>query len=129
VPQFVPEPIVPVAAPEPIQTPQTPEIQAPQTFVPEQATFNAAAAIALWQASPFALAEVAATDQASPGGSHIPTQEPVPSYQPVEQPVQSAPAAPVQVAPPVPQPAAFEVPSTDRVDDLLRQFRERYGRG
>ncbi len=43
---------------------------------------------------------------------------------------QAAPEPPVQpVIEPVEAPAKPSVPDTDRVDDLLRQFRERYGRG
>lgn len=46
-----------------------------------------------------------------------------PPYHPVSEPIFDAPAIPV-AAPPSPTPE-----ETDRVDDLLRQFRERYGRG
>ncbi len=55
---------------------------------------------------------------------------PPPAPEPVAPPVQAyIPPAPEPVAPPVqatPEPASEA--STDRVDDLLRQFRERYGK-
>jgi hypothetical protein len=47
---------------------------------------------------------------------------PSPAFVPVEAP---APEPPAKAEPP----AETKVPDTDRVDDLLRQFRERYGRG
>jgi hypothetical protein len=39
------------------------------------------------------------------------------------------PAPPVHVDEPAPEPPAQDAPNPDRVDELLRQFRERYGRG
>ncbi len=59
---------------------------------------------------------------------------PAPSAQPVFQaaqesvPFQAAPEV-VPAAPPSTEGGETKVPDTDRVDDLLRQFRERYGRG
>lgn len=41
----------------------------------------------------------------------------------------TAPAGPEPVLAPVEKSGSAEAPDTDRVDDLLRQFRERYGRG
>jgi 2-oxoglutarate dehydrogenase E2 component (dihydrolipoamide succinyltransferase) len=62
--------------------------------------------------------------------------EPVIPPPPVEAPFQTPRPAfvPAAATPPVAEPAAEpELPAaagdTDRVDDLLRQFRERYGRG
>jgi hypothetical protein len=51
------------------------------------------------------------------------TAEPVFAAQPVPEPILTAAAPAAEVSPP---PATAD---TDRVDDLLRQFRERYGRG
>jgi hypothetical protein len=58
----------------------------------------------------------------------------VPEFQAMSEPAVvpefQAPFEPVpQVVTPVDSPAETKVPDTDRVDDLLRQFRERYGRG
>jgi hypothetical protein len=39
------------------------------------------------------------------------------------------PSPPVYVEEPPPEPPAPAAPNPDRVDELLRQFRERYGRG
>lgn len=61
--------------------------------------------------------------------------EPAPYHPPVESPFQAAAqqASPESVFTPPAQPADAPPPptaaETDRVDDLLRQFRERYGRG
>jgi hypothetical protein len=65
--------------------------------------------------------------QASPEGSPVSAFDPAPAFQVAPEP----PAAAVfEAAPPMQEPAAQQpVPDTDRVDDLLRQFRERYGRG
>ncbi len=49
--------------------------------------------------------------------------EPSPAFQPNPEPTSNPAPPPVDVSPP---PSAVD---TDRVDDLLRQFRERYGRG
>ncbi|MEO8615424.1 MAG: hypothetical protein ABI600_09805 [Luteolibacter sp.] len=58
------------------------------------------------------------TPTAAPSGA-----EPAQVFQPGEPPVFAAHNPPAE---PTPPPAS---PDTDRVDDLLRQFRERYGRG
>jgi hypothetical protein len=46
-----------------------------------------------------------------------------------QSPAFETPAAPVQAFQPAPTAPETPAPDTDRVDDLLRQFRERYGRG
>ena len=65
--------------------------------------------------------------QAVPEPTPAPAFEPAPAFQAAPEP----PAAAVfEAAPPMQDAAAQQsVPDTDRVDDLLRQFRERYGRG
>lgn len=58
-----------------------------------------------------------------------PVFQPEPAFQPASQPA----FQPEQAFQPAPEPAVETLPpstaDTDRVDDLLRQFRERYGRG
>jgi len=63
-----------------------------------------------------------------------PARQPMPSEEPAttaEEPVISATPAPAAEPPadPASPPARETAPDADRVDDLLRQFRERYGRG
>ncbi|MEO5913428.1 MAG: hypothetical protein ABIS50_04290 [Luteolibacter sp.] len=92
-----------------------------------------------FQAAPtqFTAAEPAPQEPIHPQGSFQPQMdspfqaapqaftpaEPVPQFQPSPEPAPMQPAAPAEVAPP---PSSAD---TDRVDDLLKQFRERYGRG
>jgi hypothetical protein len=62
---------------------------------------------------------------------HPPLESPPPEIAPQE-PETALPAPsgpPVFVAEPPPEPPSEPAPSPDRVDELLRQFRERYGRG
>ncbi len=95
-----------------------PSVQAPPPFAPEPVAppFEVSP-------PPFSPEPVAPSFQASP--PHF-SQEPVaPPFQPAPQPFVPEPVVPpVQVSPQPPAPEA----STDRVDDLLRQFRERYGK-
>lgn len=74
--------------------------------------------------SPFQPApEVIPAPPAAPSFFEAAAEPPPP---PVQVPVEASPA-PVSQAPAAP--VESQVPDTDRVDDLLRQFRERYGRG
>jgi hypothetical protein len=115
-PSFAPEPVAPPVQAPPAFAPElvAPPFQAPPSFAPEpvEPPFQAQPSFAPepveppFQAPPsFAPEPIAPPFQASP----TPAPEPV--------------AAPFQAAP---QPAPET--STDRVDDLLRQFRERYGK-
>jgi hypothetical protein len=58
----------------------------------------------------------------TPAAPPVAEPPPSPAFVPVETPPAEPPAHPES-------PAETKVPDTDRVDDLLRQFRERYGRG
>lgn len=132
----------PVAAPyfQPAPEP-APVFQAAPEFVPTP-TFQPApdrVAAAIFQAAQDP--EPALVFQTAPEFS------PTPAFQPAQEPERApvfqaapefTPAPPFQPAPenppavvsqPVAEPAREPVPDTDRVDDLLRQFRERYGRG
>jgi hypothetical protein len=127
------EPFTPAFAPSFPQETSVSEASV-ETIVPETSAWNSPVD------SPF---QAAPSPQAPVFGSESPSFEPNPAYgnPPVEafQPApevfsasafQAAPENPVvpasQSSPDTAQPA---VPDTDRVDDLLRQFRERYGRG
>lgn len=95
-----------------------PPVQTPPPFAPEPvATFAETS-------PPFAPEPVAPPFAASPPPTFHP--EPVaPSFQPAPPPFVPEPAvSSFQASPQPPAPEA----STDRVDDLLRQFRERYGK-
>ena len=120
----------------PVQTPPTffpeavaPPVQTPPTFAPEPVAppFQATTSLApepvapTFQAPPSFVPEPVAPPLQSP-----PTFAPEPVAPPFQT---SPPPAPEPVAPPIqakPEPAPET--STDRVDDLLRQFRERYGK-
>ncbi len=113
----------------------------PPVFPPEPAAafeFNPPASASPFQAAPdiFAQDPPAASFQPPSTASYQPqidspfqmappvfSPEPAPSSQPAEPPIFASSNPPAE---PTPPPAA---PDTDRVDDLLRQFRERYGRG
>lgn len=58
-----------------------------------------------------------------PSEGFTPNSDVSPPYHPVSEPIFNPPTTPVTA----PSPPTVE--ETDRVDDLLRQFRERYGRG
>ncbi len=128
VPQPVQEPVI-TAAPyqAPVDSPfqvaaqeaapafAPPQWQEPQRYVPAQLVQEAVVPAAAYPApvdSPFQVAAGNFT-AAPPAPAFEPGPEPV--FQPTAQPAE-APATPTAA-------------DTDRVDDLLRQFRERYGRG
>ena len=102
----------PAFTPEPVQTFNPPPVEspfqaAPPVFTPEP---------------PAAAFPAAQSQNFTPSFSNY-GAEPAPAFQPSPEPAFVAPAQPAE---PTPPPAAAD---TDRVDDLLRQFRERYGRG
>jgi hypothetical protein len=72
-----------------------------------------------WQQPPLDRSSQVVQDPANPTYG----MEPAQGFQPDSAPIFSPPAQPAVETPP---PSATD---TDRVDDLLRQFRERYGRG
>lgn len=139
--------------PEPEFTPSTVEsaFQAAISAEPPQVEVSAPeAAFQPVPETPVAISPVESPFQAAAAEPEPPVfmPEPAPAFVPAEvfQPAQETPvfqAAPEpQASAPAPvetpAAAAFEpaetparapVPDTDRVDDLLRQFRERYGRG
>jgi hypothetical protein len=123
--QAAPSPEVPVFTPEPPPAEfQMPAAPYPAYGSQPMAAFEAAPE-PVFQASP----------EFTPAPAFQPAPEPAPVFQaapeftpaPVFQPEPEPPVVPA--APPVEEPAQAAVPDTDRVDDLLRQFRERYGRG
>ncbi len=69
----------------------------------------------------------AAAEAAPPAVSSF--EAAVPAAPPVANASQTQPAFEAVENPPPQEAAETKVPDTDRVDDLLRQFRERYGRG
>lgn len=105
----------PIAAPA-FQSPAQPAAQAPQPFaVPASPAFQVPPA----PASAFVPASI--VQEATPAAHDSPYgNSQTASFEPAPQPASKAPA-----------PEASSVPAadTDRVDELLRQFRERYGRG
>ena len=104
--QFAP----PVSNPEPQPAPWQ-ETQPAATFQPQVD-------------SPFQIAQPAPEPAPEPAPqSQNFAQAAAPAFQTSPEPVFSPPVQPVESTPP---PASSD---TDRVDDLLRQFRERYGRG
>ena len=133
---FVPsEPAPPVfqaAAPQAYSFEPAPEPANPPVFAPVFEAAPEPVAQPVWQPAPEftpAPAFEAAPETFNPPVYQAPPPEvaPAPVFQPVpESPLvpESEPAA--QAFEPATTPA---VPDTDRVDDLLRQFRERYGRG
>jgi len=108
-------------APEPIAAPAfqpsaQPAAQAPQPFaIPATPAFQVPSA----PASSFVPASI--VQETAPAAHDFPYgNSQAPAFEPAPQPAASVPA-----------PEASSVPAadTDRVDELLRQFRERYGRG
>ncbi|MEO5714211.1 MAG: hypothetical protein ABIT37_12055 [Luteolibacter sp.] len=127
--------------PPPVQSPFQPSqefnppVESPFQFAPpvsspepQSATFapspwqetQPAAAFQLQADSPFQFAQPA-PEPVPQSQNFMPAA--APAFQASPEPVFAPPVQPVESTPP---PAA---PDTDRVDDLLRQFRERYGRG
>ncbi len=109
-PVFQPEPEQPAFNPSPWQESPPPAPEPVATFQPQLD-------------SPFQIAQPAPEPAPSYQNFTPAASEPAPAFQENPEPASSAPAQPIENTPP---PAA---PDTDRVDDLLRQFRERYGRG
>ncbi len=126
--------IVPIQGNSPVNSPFQ---NAPQQFVPESAPYQPGG----WQQSPppqgiFVAPPDYRTSPEPPSFIPEPQQsfpvsepfsnfsnEPAPAFQTDPEPVFNPPAAITEGTPP---PSAAD---TDRVDELLRQFRERYGRG
>lgn len=87
----------------------------PQVFTPEPQSHSAPV---------YQPAQIVQNDQPSPFSAAQDYAPPVESgFQATPQPVYPAQQQPQEATPPP------SVPDTDRVDDLLKQFRERYGRG
>lgn len=91
----------------------------------EAATESAPPDFAAFQGEPEnrSVGDVSSGD--GPGAAWVPAEPadvPVHAFEPAPEPAPQAAAA-------TPAPVEIKVPDTDRVDDLLRQFRERYGRG
>lgn len=107
---FPPPPVVPAfqAAPEP---PAPPAFQAAETPSPEPAFFPPSPPA--FQAAP----------EPPPVFAPVTAEPPAPPFVP------EPPATPAAAFQPVATEEGAKAPDTDRVDDLLRQFRERYGRG
>ncbi len=114
------------AKPDPAGEPTPPPFQAAPALAPvfpppSPSSDEPATAAAPFQAAP--------TYEEPPPFQAAPTPEPAP-----EVPMQAFQAAPEPpsapaFAEPAPDPPDFKTPKTDRVDDLLKQFRERYGKG
>ncbi len=114
--------IVPVTeAPEPVVVWNTPAAS-PFQAAPAVPEYQAAPAVPEYQAAPavpeYQAAPAVPEYQAAPAFQAAPAVVEVPVSVPSPEPV-VAPVTPVQAKP----------QDTDRVDELLRQFRERYGRG
>jgi hypothetical protein len=143
-PQAQAEPPVFQSAPEPLASPPEPS---PFQPAPPEPTFFQASPEPTPEPSPFQPAPQEPTFfQPSPEPpSGPPSFQPAPQeptfFQPAPEPpsgppsFQPAPETPLATSPEV-QPAGpstgsetEQIPDTDRVDELLRQFRERYGRG
>lgn len=141
------EPSQDIPAPAPMNpwNPPAPVLETPQLLPP---VFEAPVGVPFQVNSPWMSSEPAAewpvfapTDSSAPQPSLVvPVDEFVPmesSVQPLQPPL--APEPPAPAFQPDPEPAFNPPPvtvtpppsagDTDRVDDLLRQFRERYGRG
>lgn len=154
-PEEVPPPVFEAVAPEPeVKSPFEPAFAAPEPVIPEprfemppaESPFQAAPAFAAPQEFPANVFEPAETVESAYGSAPVaefqpvtapafqaaPDPEPAPAFVPAPPPpvFEAAPEPPpVPAFEPAPEPAKPSVPDTDRVDDLLRQFRERYGRG
>lgn len=119
---FAPEPAPPAdeaaAWPAPEFSPSPPPAIAPEPpadQAPVDSPFQFEVPVAAPEPSPASFAPAAWQETAPPA-------EPAREFQPEPAPDYSPPAQPADVPPPT-------AADTDRVDDLLRQFRERYGRG
>jgi hypothetical protein len=127
------------AASEPLAPSFTPPASPFSAFQPVQET----PAVEAFSPPPVVPAFQAAAEPPSPEPAFFPPPPPAfqaaPEPPPVFAPIAAEPPAPAFVPePPAAPAAAFQpvvaeegtkAPDTDRVDDLLRQFRERYGRG
>lgn len=125
-PVFTPEPVAAAffQTPQPISKPTSEEptpVPAPSRFNPETAVAFSKAQESVFQAPPTQVTPPAA----APAAFQLPPDSPFEIIA-TEQPALPASSPTSQTEPTAPPPAAVE---TDRVDDLLRQFRERYGRG
>lgn len=151
-PEEAPSPVFEAASAEAeVKSPFEAAFSSAEPVVPEEPRFEMPPAESPFQAAPAFAAPHDVFVPAEPVGSAY-GSAPAPEFQPVSAPVfqaapepepapvfEPAPPPPVFEAapepPPVPafqaapEPAKPSVPDTDRVDDLLRQFRERYGRG
>ncbi len=124
------EPLIPQVEFQPSQQSPFQAAYSGETFHPPVETQPINSPFQMSPSQP-ALAETVTQEASFPQATHQPhgdapaqafdSVESVPSVQPAPEPAASF--APVEEIPP-PSPA-----DTDRVDDLLRQFRERYGRG
>ena len=154
-PEEVAPPVFEAVAPEPeVKSPFEPAFAAPEPVIPEprfemppaESPFQAAPAFAAPQDAPPNVFEPAEPVESAYGSAPVaefqpvsapvfqaaPEPEPAPVFEPAPPPpvFEAAPEPPpVPAFEPAPEPAKPSVPDTDRVDDLLRQFRERYGRG
>ncbi|BCU79792.1 hypothetical protein [Luteolibacter sp. LG18] len=138
---LVPEAAAPVSAPEPSLPSAWPVVdEAPQpSFAPAPAAFHETpladvlASEAAHEAPPLSWPspQAAPVGQSSPSPFQPMGESPVPAVVPVFAPTPLETAA--VIPPPVPvSPSASPdtpAPETDRVDELLRQFRERYAKG
>lgn len=107
-----------------------PPVQTPPAFEPEPVAQPVQATPPAFAPEPVAPAYQASPPPFVPEPVEQPVQAPAFAPEPVAPPFQaSPPPAPEPVAPPVQaKPESAPEASTDRVDDLLRQFRERYGK-
>lgn len=115
--QFVPEPTPfnPGGGQEPVSSPPQGIFVAPPRYEPPvMQSFEPAS-------SPFIPEPPQSFPISEPFSTFV--NEPSPVFQPNPEPVFNPPPPPAEISPP---PTTAD---TDRVDDLLRQFRERYGRG
>lgn len=137
-----PEPVIPEPRFEmpPAESPfqaapaaEPPQEAPPNVFVPAEPVGNVygSAPVAEFQPVTAPVFQAAPEPVSAPVFQAAPDPEPAPVFEPAPQPVfETAPEPPpVPAFQAVPEPAKPSVPDTDRVDDLLRQFRERYGRG
>ena len=114
----MPEPAPLAEAPAPVSE-AVPAVESPAfTFAPDLAP--AAEQADSWPAPEFSPAPPVEIHPPSPAVETA--TEPAQAFQPGPEPDFNPPAQPADVPPP-------SAADTDRVDDLLRQFRERYGRG
>lgn len=116
-----------------VETPPAPPVTAPaqEVFIPATPVFEAPPV----ESAPAAFAAFQGETETSPLGAFHPIPEPAAAVQASEPKVSAveafepAPEPAPQIPAPGGCPAETKAPDTDRVDDLLRQFRDRYGRG